>query len=113
MSEEQKRILFLCAHRSVRELMAASLLAAHEQKTWDIWIAPAPFPSDEVALVCQVLDEIHVPLFSSPKQQSHPLTTHGMKGLSSVVGQPINDRSFLTPVSVNSGPLKIFHPSAS
>ena len=50
MSEKQKRILFLCAHRSVRELIAASLLAAHKQKVWDIWIAPAPFLSDELAL---------------------------------------------------------------
>ncbi len=66
MSQEQ-RILFLCAQRSVRELMAASLLAALEQKSWDIWIAPAPFPSDEVALVRQVLDEIHVPLLLSPQ----------------------------------------------
>ena len=65
MSEEQKHILFLCVHRSVRELMAASLLAAHEQKSWDIWIAPASFPSHEIALVRHVLDEIHVPLLSS------------------------------------------------
>ena len=65
MSKEQQRILFLCAQRSVRELMAASLLAAHEQQSWDIWIAPAPFPSNEVALVRQVLDEIHVPLLLS------------------------------------------------
>ncbi|GHO68405.1 hypothetical protein KSC_072970 [Ktedonobacter sp. SOSP1-52] len=66
-SEKQKRILFLCAHRSVRELLAASLLAAQKQNGWDIWIAPAPFPSDEVALVRQVLDEVHVPLLTSPQ----------------------------------------------
>ena len=67
MSEKQKRLLFLCAHRSVRALMAASLLAAQEQNVWDIWIAPASFPSDAATLVRQVLDEVHVPLLSSPQ----------------------------------------------
>jgi hypothetical protein len=67
MSEKQKRILFLCAHHSIRELMAASLLAAHDQKAWDIWITSVSFPSDEVALVRQVLDEIHVSLLSFPQ----------------------------------------------
>lgn len=67
MSEKQKRILFLCAHRSIRELIAASLLATYEQKAWDIWIAHAPFLSDELALVRQVLDEVHVPLSCSPQ----------------------------------------------
>ncbi len=71
MSEKQKRLLFLCAHRSVRELMAASLLAAQEQNVWNIWIAPASFPSDATSLVRQVLDEVHVSLLSSP-QTSEP-----------------------------------------
>jgi hypothetical protein len=67
MSENAKRLLFLCAHRSVRELIAASLLAAHKENTWDIWIAPAPFSSDEVALAHQVLDERGISLLSSPQ----------------------------------------------
>jgi hypothetical protein len=67
MSEKQKRLLFLCAHRSVRELMAASLLAAQKQNVWDIWVAPASFPSATVALARQVLDEVHVPLLFSPQ----------------------------------------------
>lgn len=67
MSEKQKRILFLCAQRSIRELIAASLLAAYEQSAWDIWIAPALFLSDEWVLVRHVLDEVHVPLLSSPQ----------------------------------------------
>ncbi len=75
MSEKQKRILFLCAHRSVRELIAASLLAAHEPNAWDIWIAPAPFPSDEVALARQVLSERGVPLLASP-QTAEPSFDH-------------------------------------
>jgi hypothetical protein len=42
--------------------MATSLLASQEHNVWDIWIAPASFPSDAAALVRQVLDEAHVPL---------------------------------------------------
>ena len=67
MSEKPKRLLFLCVQRSVRELLAASLLAAQEQTDWDIWIAPASFPADAVALAHQVLDEVHVPLLVSPQ----------------------------------------------
>ncbi|GHO61794.1 hypothetical protein KSC_006860 [Ktedonobacter sp. SOSP1-52] len=74
-SKKQKRILFLCAHRSVRELMAASLLAAQKQNEWDIWIAPAFVPSNEVAFVRQVLDEVHVPLLASP-QTAEPSLDH-------------------------------------
>ncbi len=67
MSEKQKRLLFLCAHRSVRELMAASLLAAQEQNVWDSWIAPATFPSEAIDLARQVLDEVHIPVPPSPQ----------------------------------------------
>jgi len=67
MSEKPKRILFLCAHRSIRELMAASLLTVHGREAWDIWIAPAPFESDQMALVRHVLDEVQVPLLSVPQ----------------------------------------------
>ncbi len=64
MSENSKRIFLLCAHRSVREVMAASLLAALAPRTWDIWMAPGTFAASEVALVRQVLSEIHIPLLS-------------------------------------------------
>ena len=37
MRGNEKRILFVCAKRSVRALMAASLLAARVRKLWDIW----------------------------------------------------------------------------
>lgn len=67
MSDQPKRVLFLCAKRSVRELMAASQLAAHAEQTWDIWIAPGAFSSEEVALVRQVLEEKGVPVLSSPQ----------------------------------------------
>ncbi|GAC1428793.1 MAG: hypothetical protein PVS3B3_24310 [Ktedonobacteraceae bacterium] len=71
MDEKQKRILFLCAYRSVRELIAASLLAEFEHEAWDIWIAPAPFQSDEIAMVRQILNEVSVSLLS-PLQMAEP-----------------------------------------
>lgn len=66
MNEIRKRVLFLCAYRSVRELMAASLLAAQASEEWDIWIAPGPFATSDITLVRQVLDELHLPLLASP-----------------------------------------------
>jgi hypothetical protein len=75
MSETNKRLLFLCAHRSVRELMAASLLAAQAHEEWDIWIAPGAFAEEDVALVRQVLNEGHVPLLFSP-QTAEPSFDH-------------------------------------
>lgn len=67
MSEKPKRILFLCAHRSVRGLMAASLLVAYGQEAWDVWSAPASFKSEQMDLVLQALDEVQVPLLSAPQ----------------------------------------------
>ena len=67
MNTTSKRLFFLCAHRSIREVMAASLLAAQAPGKWDIWIAPGTFAASEVALVRQVLDEVHIPLLSSPQ----------------------------------------------
>jgi hypothetical protein len=49
MSEKPKRIL------------------VHGRETWDIWIAPAPSESDQVAVVRQVLDEVQVPLLTVPQ----------------------------------------------
>jgi len=69
MSQARKRLLLLCAHRSVREMMAASLLAAHALDAWDIWIAPGSFKSRGIALVRQVLEEVHVPLLSPPTSE--------------------------------------------
>ena len=65
MSEQPKRIFFLCTYRSNRELMAASLLAAQAPKEWDIWIAPETFTTQDHALVRQVFDEVHIPLLTS------------------------------------------------
>lgn len=65
MSEHQKRILFLCASRSIRSLMAASLLSARARRPWDIWHTPAPVSQEERELAHQVLDEMGIALLST------------------------------------------------
>lgn len=67
MSQSQKCILFLCAQRSVRALMAASLLAARTRAQWDIWSTPGNFDLQEQELAQQVLDELGVALLPSPQ----------------------------------------------
>ncbi|GHO47719.1 hypothetical protein [Ktedonospora formicarum] len=65
MSEHRKRVLFLCAHRSVRALMAASLLAARAHGLWDIWNTPFQSNDHELDLARQVLGEVNIPLLTS------------------------------------------------
>jgi hypothetical protein len=65
MSEQQKRLLFLCASRSIRALMAASLLTARTQGPWNIWHTPAPVSQEEHELAAQVLDELGIALLPS------------------------------------------------
>lgn len=67
MRKSQKRLLFLCARRSIRELMAASLLAAQAHVEWDIWIAPIRVVEADVALARRVLAEIDVPFIALPQ----------------------------------------------
>lgn len=67
MSEVNKRILFLCARRSVRMLMAASVLTAQAPGEWDIWIAPGTFSEQEIVQAHQILSEVHLPLLLSPQ----------------------------------------------
>ncbi|GCE21281.1 hypothetical protein [Dictyobacter kobayashii] len=67
MRQARRRLFFLCARRSVRALLAASLLTAQEEELWDVWIAPGTFTSQELDLVRQVLSEAAVPLLSSPQ----------------------------------------------
>jgi hypothetical protein len=55
--------------------MAASLLAAQTPAAWDIWVAPGPFAVEDIALARQVLEEIHIPLISSP-QTAEPSFNH-------------------------------------
>ena len=65
MHEHRKRILFLCAHRSVRSLMAASLFAAQARGLWDIWSTPVTGDAQDVDLARQVLDELGITLLTS------------------------------------------------
>jgi hypothetical protein len=62
MSEHHKRLFFLCASRSIRALMAASLLTARTRMPWDIWHTPAHVPQEEYELARQVLDEMGIAL---------------------------------------------------
>lgn len=71
MSEHQKRILFLCASRSIRALMAASLLAARSRGPWDIWHTPARLSQEEQEMACQVLDELGMALLTT-SQETEP-----------------------------------------
>lgn len=66
-----KRILFLCANRSVRSLIAASILANKAWGVWDSWITPVQ-DTDDIEMVRSVLMEINVPLLDAP-QTTEPL----------------------------------------
>ena len=71
MSESRKRIIFLCATRSIRAQMAASILVARARAPWDVWSTPTvSHPQDDI-VVRQVLDEIGISLLVSP-QTSEP-----------------------------------------
>lgn len=76
MHEHRKRILFLCAHRSNRSLMAASLLAAQARGPWDIWSTPVTGDAQDVDLARQALGEMGIPLLISAR------TTEPIFGLS-------------------------------
>ncbi len=65
MHEHRKRVLFLCAHRSIRSLMAASLFAVRAQEPWDIWSTPVTGDAQDVDLARQALGELGIPLLIS------------------------------------------------
>ena len=67
MSDNRKRILFLCAHRSIRSLMAASLLEARTRGPWDVWSTPVSPDQQEADLARQVLDEMGFRWLPSPQ----------------------------------------------
>lgn len=67
MSENKKRILFLCSQHSMRSLMAASLFATQTHERWDIWSTPVRDGAQEQELVYRVLDEIGMPLLVAPQ----------------------------------------------
>jgi protein-tyrosine-phosphatase len=71
MTQTRRRIFFLCANRSIRAHMAASLLLSRVQTQWDVWGTPVSATSQQHDFAQRVLDEIGVSLLSSP-QTSEP-----------------------------------------
>jgi protein-tyrosine-phosphatase len=62
----KKRILFLCAQRSVRSQMAESILTFRGHAQWDVWSTPIQ-ESQERTLAHNVLEEIGIPLVETPQ----------------------------------------------
>ncbi len=65
------RILFLCAQRSVRALMAASLLSAQAWSSWEIWHTLTNAGPEEHELARQVLEEVGTSLLIA-SQETEP-----------------------------------------
>jgi len=57
------RIFFLCAQESSRALLAASLLQAQREMSWEAWCTPSRDEQGN-SLVEQVLKEQGIPLLS-------------------------------------------------
>jgi hypothetical protein len=62
----KKRILFLCAQRSVRSQMAESILTFRGHAQWDIWSTPI-HESQERTFALKILEEIGIPLVETPQ----------------------------------------------
>jgi protein-tyrosine-phosphatase len=75
MAQTRQRIIFLCANHSIRAHMAASLLAARVRAPWDVWCTPVIDAPQQHDFAQRVLDEIGIPLLSSP-QTSEPAFGH-------------------------------------
>ena len=71
MAQTRQRIIFLCANRSIRAHMAASLLVARVRAPWDVWCTPVSAAPQQHDFAQRVLDEIGISLLSSP-QTSEP-----------------------------------------
>jgi hypothetical protein len=71
MTQAHQRIIFLCANRSIRAHMAASLLVARIRAPWDVWCTPVIGAPQHHDFAQRVLDEIGTPLLSPP-QTSEP-----------------------------------------
>jgi len=67
MIAKQKPILFLCVQRSVRAILAASILGSRVRGPWDIWITKVEVSPQEQDLASQVLDELGMVLISTPQ----------------------------------------------
>ncbi len=61
-----KRVLFVCAHGSVRSLMAASILTFQGHEQWETWSTPVR-DTNASTLARRVLEEREIPLLESPQ----------------------------------------------
>lgn len=61
-----KRVLFVCAHSSVRSLMAASILTFQGHEQWETWSTPVR-DTNASTLARRVLEELEIPLLESPQ----------------------------------------------
>ena len=62
----KKRILFLCAQRSIRSQIAESILTMRGHEQWDVWSTPIEEQQERV-LAQNVLADIGIPLVETPQ----------------------------------------------
>ena len=62
----KKRILFLCAQRSIRSQIAESILIFKGHEQWDVWSTPVQEDQERI-LAHNVLEEIGIPLIETPQ----------------------------------------------
>jgi len=62
----KKRILFLCAQRSIRSQIAESILILRGHEQWDVWSTPIQEQQERV-LAHNVLADIGIPLVEKPQ----------------------------------------------
>lgn len=74
------RICFLCAEGSGRALLAASLLQAQDEASWEAWCTP-PTEERETLLVEQVLREQRVPLLADKRMIQPAFGTRWDEGI--------------------------------
>lgn len=75
-----KRILFLCAKRTVRSQIAASILAFNDGDQWDIWSTPTQSIQESV-FARRSLEEIGIPLIKSPQTIEPAFGLHWDEGI--------------------------------
>lgn len=77
----KKRILLLCAVRSVRSLMAASILTEKAETRWDIWSTPVEVGLETYDAARRVLEESHISLLMSPQTTEPSFGLHWDEGI--------------------------------
>lgn len=65
MAQRRQRIIFLCANRSIRAHMAASLLLARVRAPWEVLCTPLFGEPQQRDFAQRVFDEIGIPFLSS------------------------------------------------